>query len=64
MGFSIVHWLLFAVIVGVIFGPGPFKRAGTGVGEFWRSLKRSYHGKDDIDITSSVRNERIDGEHE
>lgn len=64
MGFSFVHLFLLVVIVGVVFGPGPFNRAGKSAGEFWRSLKRGYDGKEDIDITSSVRHERIDGDHD
>lgn len=55
MGFSFMHLLLFAVIVGVIFGPKPFRKAGQGVGDFWRSLKRGYKGEEDIDITDTAK---------
>lgn len=61
MGLSLVHFILFVVIVGVVFGPGPFHRAGLGVGDFWRNFKRSLDGKDDVDITATVKRE-IDGD--
>jgi Sec-independent protein translocase protein TatA len=59
MGFSIVHFLLLGAIVALIFGPKPFQKAGRGAGDFWRGLKRGYDGKEDIDITDSVKREEL-----
>jgi len=55
MGFSFVHLLLVAGVVALLFGPKPFQKAGRGAGDFWRGLKRGYEGKEDIDITDSVK---------
>jgi Sec-independent protein translocase protein TatA len=60
MGFSIWHLLIVGAIVGVLFGPKPFQKAGTGVGEFWRNLKRGYEGKEDIEITAKKIPDQID----
>jgi len=59
MGFSFLHLILVVVVIAVLFGPRPFKRAGLGAGEFWRNLKRSYKGEEDIDITATVKPEQI-----
>jgi Sec-independent protein translocase protein TatA len=55
MGFSVIHFLLVGVVVALLFGPRPFQKAGRGAGNFWRGLKRGYEGKEDIDITDSVK---------
>ena len=60
MGLSFTHLILLIVVAGVILGPKPFQKAGRGVGDFWRNLKRGYKGEEDIDITASVRREEID----
>lgn len=50
MGISITHLLLLGFVAALLFGPKPFQKAGRGVGDFWRGLKRGFEGKEDIEI--------------
>jgi Sec-independent protein translocase protein TatA len=52
VGISFIHLVLTAVIVGLIFGPKPFKKLGAGTGGFLKSFKRGWDGKEDIEITA------------
>ena len=44
---SFGHWLVVALIVLLVFGPGRLGQVGKGLGEGIRSFKKGISGEDD-----------------
>lgn len=57
MGFSLTHLLIIGLIVLLVMAPRRLTDLSKSMGQFTRNFKKGLHGKEDIDITSSVKKE-------
>ncbi len=52
---SLTHFLLLSVILLLVFGPTKLPQLGRMLGESARAFKKALNGREDIDVTASVK---------